>query len=303
MPAGWIYEPKLDGVRCIAAVRADGARLLSRTGKRLDARYPELVDALCRAARGSSVLDGEIVAIDRSRGVSSFAPLQRRRRFGGADASAAGVAMELWLFDCLWFEGLDLRRRPLLERKSILQDAVRGVGPIRLTPTLDGPFERLFRAACRRGGEGLIAKRADSAYASGRSGDWVKLKCVREQEFVIGGWTDPRGSREAPGALLVGYYDEPGRLRYAGTVGPGYDRATRRRLLAALEPLARRRSPFVAEDTPRAAGVHWTAPRLVAQVAFAEWTSNGRLRHPRLVGLREDTPAREVRREEPGRPG
>jgi DNA ligase D-like protein (predicted ligase) len=303
LPEGWLYEPKLDGVRCLAFVRGAGVRLISRNRKPLDAAYPEVVEVLRRRARGDAILDGEVVAIDPERGVSSFSLLQRRMQLRDATrAVRTGVAVELWLFDCLFYEGLDLTGLPLEDRKRVLRDAVRFGGPVRLTPELTGPFEALYRDACRRGAEGLIGKRAASRYAAGRSADWVKLKCANEQEFVVGGWTDPKGSRTGLGALLVGYYDDAGRLRYAGKVGTGFDRWALAEVAKLLAARPRASAPFASmpsAGTPWPGGpdVHWVTPNLVAQVAFSEWTPDGMLRHPRFVGLRHDRAAHDVKRE------
>lgn len=297
LPDGWVYEPKLDGVRCLAFADRDGVRLFSRNRKPLDGAYPEIAEALGKAVRGTAVLDGEVVAIDPATGVSSFSLLQRR--IGLRDAARArrsGVPIEFWLFDCLFRDGEDLRRKPLTERKRALKAAVRPTGPIRITPVFDEGFEALFRTACEKGSEGLIGKRAGAPYRAGRSPDWVKLKCVNMEEFVIGGWTDPRGSREVLGALLVGYYDEAGELQFAGKVGSGYDRETLEGLAPALARRARRTSPFAAASSPREKGTHWVSPTLVAQVAFSEWTHEDKLRHPRFLGLRTDKSPRDVRR-------
>lgn len=297
LPEGWLYEPKLDGVRCLAFVHNREVRLLSRNRKPLDAAYPELVKALRQRTRGDAILDGEIVAIDPGRGISSFSLLQRRMQLRDATrAVRTGVAVELWLFDCLFYEALDLRARPLEERKQVLVDAVRFGGPLRLTPALSGTFEALYRDACRQGAEGLIGKRTASRYQSGRSADWRKLKCVSEQEFVIGGWTDPKGSRTGLGALLVGYYDDAG-LRYAGKVGTGFDQWTLSQLAKVLAGRHRSTSPFSAGVEPSEQGAHWVTPDLVAQIGFSEWTPDGMLRHPRFLGLRDDRVARAVRRE------
>lgn len=292
----WLFEPKLDGVRAQVHVHDSAVRLLSRNQKSLNAAYPELVDALANAVRGDAVLDGEIVAIDPKRKISSFALLQRRMQLrDSVRALRSGVPVELYLFDCLYYEGVDLTGLPLIERKAVLRDVVWFDGPIKFTPYRTSGSAAMFRDACARGAEGIIAKRAESRYLSTRSTDWLKIKCVNEQEFVIGGYTAPQGSREWLGALLVGYY-ENGALRYAGKVGTGYDRATLEQLHRRLAPLHRRTSPFA--PGPRPAGaVQWVSPRLVAQIGFAEWTTAGLLRHPRFLGLREDKAATEVRRE------
>lgn len=303
LPNGWLYEPKLDGVRCLAFVRAGRARLYSRNRKALNGAYPEIVEALEPLVRGDAVLDGEIVAIDPERGISSFSLLQRRIGLRDADrARRTGVAVEFWLFDCLVRDGKDLRGSPLTERQRALRSVLKPKGAIRITPAFDGEFEALFETACRSGSEGLIGKRASSRYVSGRSGDWVKLKCVNAQEFVIGGWTEPRGSREVLGALLVGYYDRDGDLQYAGKVGTGYDRFMLRTLAPALARRARRTSPFAAASSPREPGVHWVSPTLVAQVGYSEWTHDDRLRHPRFLGLRDDKDPKLVTRDGRAKP-
>jgi bifunctional non-homologous end joining protein LigD len=177
-----------------------------------------------------------------------------------------------------------------------LRDVVWFDDPIRFTPHKTTGSAAMLREACAQGAEGILAKRADSRYVSARSTDWLKLKCIRQQEFVIGGYTAPQGSRERLGALLVGYYDGK-LLRYAGKVGTGYDRRTLEHLYRLLAPLQRPAAPFSEGPSP-AGDIQWVSPKLVAQVGFSEWTSAGLLRHPRFLGLREDKPAREVRRED-----
>jgi bifunctional non-homologous end joining protein LigD len=297
LPRGghWLYEPKLDGVRALAFVSGGSVRLYSRNHKPLENAYPELVEALATAVRGDAVLDGEIVAPDRH-GRSSFARLQQRMQLRDAvRAVRTGVKVQFYLFDCLFYEGVDLTQMPLVDRKAVLRDVVWFDGPIRFTPFRTTGSAAMLRDACAKGAEGIIAKRADSRYLSVRSADWLKIKCVRQQEFVIGGYTAPQGSRERLGALLVGYYDD-GVLRYAGKVGTGYDRAALELLYQRLVPLHRRTSPFAPGPLPTGP-VQWVTPRLVAQVGFAEWTEAGLLRHPRYLGLRDDKAAREVRRE------
>jgi bifunctional non-homologous end joining protein LigD len=292
----WVYEPKLDGVRALVYSKGGAVGIFSRNRKSLDDAYPELGEALEQAVGGDGVFDGEIVAFDPERGITSFSRLQQRMQLRDpVRARRSQVAVFLYLFDCLFYEGLDVTRLPLLERKAVLRDGVRFDDPIRLTPFRTTRGEAMLQKACAQGEEGIIAKRATSRYVSGRSTDWLKLKCVRRQEFVIGGYTAPQGSRERLGALLVGYYDGKA-LRYAGKVGTGYDRRTLERLFGRLQPLHRVTSPF--SDGPRPTGdIQWVTPRLVGEVGFSEWTTAGLLRHPRFVGLREDKPAPEVRRE------
>jgi DNA ligase D-like protein (predicted ligase) len=293
----WIYEPKLDGIRALIFVGGGLVRLYPRNRKPLNDAYPELVEALEPAVRGDAVLDGEIVAFDSERGISSFARLQQRMQLRDPiRARRSQVPIFLYLFDCLFYEGVDLTGLPLVDRKAVLRDVVWFDDPIRFTPHRTTGSAAMLQEACAQGAEGILAKRADSRYVSARSTDWLKLKCVRQQEFVVGGYTAPQGSRERLGALLVGYYDGPS-LRYAGKVGTGYDRQTLEHLYRRLAPLRRAQSPF--SEAPAPAGeIQWVAPKLVAQVGFSEWTTAGLLRHPRFLGLREDKAPHEVRRED-----
>lgn len=298
LPTGgnWVFEPKLDGIRALVYATGGSVKLFSRNHKPRDAAYPELVEALAKAVRADAVLDGEIVAIDPKRRLSSFARLQQRSQLrDAARARMSGIEVKIYLFDCLFYDGVDLTGLPLIERKTVLRDAVRYDGTIVFTPFQTKGAAAMLRQACARGAEGVVAKRAESSYVSARSGDWLKIKCLNQQEFVIGGYTPPRGARERLGALLVGYYDGDA-LRYAGKVGTGYDRNTLELLHQRLTPLRRARPPFAAGPLP-SGPVTWVAPRLVAEVGFSEWTSAGLLRHPRFLGLREDKAASEVRKE------
>jgi DNA ligase D-like protein (predicted ligase) len=281
----WIFERKLDGIRCIATKDEGGVRLMSRNDLSLDARFPEIADALSRDPAREVVVDGEVVAFAGSQ--TSFSRLARRGR--------ERVPVFLYVFDVLHLDGYDVRALPLRARKRLLRGALEFHGPVRLTPHRNEAGEALYREACRKGWEGLIAKRADSPYTSARSKDWLKFKCSAEQELVIGGYTAPQGSREEFGALLVGHF-AGGELRYAGKVGTGFDRATLADVAARMRPLRRDDSPFADADVP-ARGTTWVEPKLVAQIGFSEWTPDGRLRHPRFLGLREDKPAGEVVRE------
>jgi DNA ligase D-like protein (predicted ligase) len=291
----WVFERKLDGIR--ATVRREGGEvtLTSRTGNDLTSAYPELVEALEAEPAAEFVADGEIVAFDGSR--TSFERLQGRMGIHDPRlARMTGIRVYLYLFDLLEFEGHDLTGLPLRKRKAALRRAFSFHGPVRYTPHRNERGEELFEQACAKGWEGLIAKRADSPYRHGRSGDWLKLKCSFEQELVIGGFTPPQGSRKRFGALLVGYYED-GELRYAGKVGTGFSERTLAELGDKLEALEISNCPFARDGLPRQA--RWVEPRLVAQIAFGEWTRDGKLRHPRYLGLREDKPAAEVVRELP----
>jgi bifunctional non-homologous end joining protein LigD len=293
----WVFERKLDGIR--ALVRRQGGRvsLTSRTGKDLTAAYPELVEALEAEAASDFLADGEIVAFDGNR--TSFERLQGRMGIHDPRlARLSGIPVYLYLFDLPEFDGHDLTGLPLLERKRALRRALSFEGPVRYTPHRRERGEEFFREACAKGWEGLIAKRADSPYVHGRSSSWLKLKCSFEQELVIGGFTPPQGARQRFGALLVGYY-EGGELRFAGKVGTGFSERTLQRLGDELERLEVEESPFTAgSGLPRVA--RWVEPKLVGQFAFGEWTRDGKLRHPRYLGLREDKPASEVVREVAG---
>lgn len=284
----WIFERKLDGVRCLAHRDGDGVRLVSRTDRSMNGDYPELVEALEAEPCEDFVIDGEVVAFGEG-GITSFSRLQRRHR--------ERVAVFYYVFDLLRLGGEDVRDLPLRQRKAKLRRTLPFKGHVRFSPHRNEHGEELFRDACRKGLEGLMAKRADSPYRATRSSDWRKLKCHAEQELVIGGYTAPQGSRTDFGALLVGYFED-GRLRYAGKVGTGFDQATLNELGKRLRKLERADSPFV-EVHPIPRGTHWVEPELVGQIAFTEWTRDGRLRHPRFLGLRTDKPARDVVRERP----
>jgi DNA ligase D-like protein (predicted ligase) len=292
----WVLERKLDGERCVAIRDGATVRLESRNGNDLTATYPEVRDAVAAQAADRLLLDGEVVAFDGD--ATSFGRLQRRLGARSPnDALVAEHPVVYCVFDLLEAGADDLRDRPFRERRELLERLVAPADALRLTDVWSGDSRRRFERACTAGWEGLIAKRADAPYRAGRSRDWLKLKCVWEQELVIGGFTEPAGARTDFGALLVGYY-EGDALRYAGKVGTGYGAATLRELGARLRALEVEQSPF-ADVRPIPKGTHWCRPELVAQIGFAEWTGEGRLRQPRYLGLRDDKAAREVVRESP----
>jgi bifunctional non-homologous end joining protein LigD len=280
----WIYERKLDGIRCLATKGDKRVDLRSRNDLSLNGRFPEIAAALEADSATNLVIDGEVVAFDGPQ--TSFSRLQQRGEHP--------TPVFFYVFDILRDAGEDVTKEPLRERKARLRRALAFDDPIRFTTHRNGDGEAFYEEACRKGWEGLIAKRADAPYTHGRSRDWLKFKCSAEQELVIGGYTAPRGSRTDLGALLLGYYDG-GELRYAGKVGTGFTRETLHDLAAQLAPLKRDRSPFADEVRERTAT--WVEPELVAQVGFSEWTQDHRLRHPRFLGLRDDKAAREVVRE------
>jgi len=293
----WLLERKFDGERCVGRREGSVVRLESRTGKDLTSTYPEVRDALAAQRTARFTVDGEVVAFDGQ--ATSFSRLQQRLGVARpADAVVQAYPVVYCVFDILEEAGKDLTGLPLVERRARLERAIKRAKSLQISEAWSSDSERRFADACRAGWEGLIAKRADAPYTRSRSRDWLKLKCVLEQEFVVGGFTDPAGRRTDFGALLVGYY-EGDRLRYAGKVGTGYSATTLGSLGAQLRKLQTKESPFVdARPVPR--GTHWTRPKLVAQIGFAEWTTEGRLRQPRFLGLRDDKRPADVVRERAG---
>ena len=275
----WVYEEKYDGFRAVAYRSGDRVRLLSRTGQDLTAGSPPIVEALRALPDDDFVLDGELVVFDKE-GVSRFQLFQRR----GVNAQ---LRVAYVVFDCLRSQGRDLVRQPLEERrKRVLELIPSRSGPLMPSRRLPRDGEKALATARAKGWEGIIAKFAASPYEPGvRSRAWLKVKVRGESEFVIGGYTPPQGSRAELGALLVGLYDG-GKLRFTGKVGTGYTQETLRDLGAKLKRLRTDDCPF--DPAPRVAGAIWVKPRLVAQLAYAEWTADGKLRQPAFLGLRTD---------------
>jgi bifunctional non-homologous end joining protein LigD len=291
---GWLFEPKLDGERCLAFGRGDAVRLLSRNQIRLNERYPEIVEAFLGQRAVAFIADGEIVTFDGD--VTSFAKLQQRLQVAHPSTDLRRkVRVWLYLFDLLYVDRYDIRKVPLRDRKQLLHGTFHFHDSLRFAEHRETEGEVYYHEACRRGWEGVIAKDGESIYVSGRTRAWLKFKCTHKQEFVIGGYTDPHGGRIGFGALLVGVY-ERGRLVYAGKVGTGFDYGMLQRLRKQLAQLETTTTPFVGDGLPRR-DVHWAKPRLVAQIGFTEWTPGGKLRHPRFLGLREDKDPKEVVRE------
>ena len=306
----WLYEIKYDGVRVLADRRGDRVTLYGRSGQDTTSRYPEIVRALRALPVDRFVIDGEIVALDDA-GRPSFQRLQPRMaltdprdiELAARRQPAVGV-----FFDCLLLDDRDLRRRPLVERKECLRLLVPPLGPVRYGDHVAEEGRAFFEAASAQRLEGIVAKKARSVYAGGRTRDWIKIKCQKRQEFVIGGYTDPQGARGHFGALHLGLYDGPAaarRLVYVSKVGTGFDQAGLAAIWARLRPLDRATPPFEAGAVPTGRGHHWVEPRLVCEVRFTDWTEDGGLRHPTFLGLRDDRKPEECRREtaEPIEPG
>jgi DNA ligase D-like protein (predicted ligase) len=290
----WIFERKFHGMRCLAFRDRDRVWLLSRNRQPLNGTYPELVDAIGAQHSTRFIVDGEVVAFQGRR--TSFARLQGRLGITNPEiARASPVRISYYLFDLLHLDGKSTVEVPLLWRKRLLRKAIDFGDPLRYTTHRVDDGIGAYRAACERGDEGVIAKLADSKYDGRRSPNWLKFKCVRDQEFVVGGYTGPKGSRIELGALLLGYH-EGGDLVYAGKVGTGFDEATLHRLHERLSPIEQDTPPFT-RGLVRENGARWVRPQLVAQVGFSEWTRDGKLRHPRYLGLRTDKDPGDVVRE------
>lgn len=314
VPAGrdWTFEPKFDGVRVLAHVSARGVRLLTRNGNDKAKQYPEVVRAVAELAtrvRRPFILDGEIVALANGE-PARFQALQGRIHLkGAADIAeqATTLPAAIMVFDLLADGDASLLARPWTERRAALE-ALLAAGRtrrrddpvarhVRLSPSLRGKGAAMLRQAREAGWEGVIAKRVSAPYEPGaRSDDWLKLKIEFEQEFVIGGFTAPRNTREHIGALLLGYFDEAGKLVYVGHTGGGFTRAGLARMGRRLAPLVRKTSPFAVPPRTNEPAT-WVRPVVVVQVKFSEWTADGRLRQPIFLGVRDDKPAREVTRE------
>ncbi|MFI5373158.1 MAG: DNA ligase D [Candidatus Rokuibacteriota bacterium] len=306
----WLYEIKYDGVRVLADRRGERVTLYGRSGQDATSRYPEVVRGLRALPIDRFVIDGEIVALDDA-GRPSFQRLQPRMaltdprdvELAARRQPAVGV-----FFDCLVLDDRDLRRRPLVERKECLRLLVPPLGPVRYGDHVAGEGRAFFEAASAQRLEGIVAKKARSLYSGGRTRDWIKIKCQKRQEFVIGGYTDPQGARGHFGALHLGLYDGRAaarRLVYVSKVGTGFDQAGLAAIWARLRPLARATPPFEAGAVPAGRGHHWVEPRLVCEVRFTDWTEDGGLRHPTFLGLRDDRKPEDCRREtaEPVDPG
>ena len=294
--AQWVHEIKLDGYRMAARIEGGRVKLLTRSGLDWTAKYPATAAAFAKLKVTTAYLDGELCGV-RPDGVTSFELMQQ-----------GGEGLTYFAFDLLELDGEDIARLPLRERKMRLAALLKNPPAGIAYSDHEGGDGEVFRlAACQHRLEGIVSKRLDRPYLPGDRGAWVKTKCLNRAEFVVVGWSDPEGSRPYVGALLLGYYEPDGRLVYAGRVGTGMSQKTLATLHKRLRPLAIRKMPLAASP-PRdnrfgrpleLAKVHWVRPELVAEITYLSWPDDGLLRHTVFVGLREDKPAREVKRETP----
>jgi bifunctional non-homologous end joining protein LigD len=289
---GWIYEVKFDGYRTLARIEGDDVRLFTRNGNNWTNKLKLLHEDLSALGIAEAWIDGEIVVMNE-KGLPDFQSLQ------GAFDSARTKDIVYFAFDLPYFGGYDLRRVPLIERRALLRGLLADVKTprIRFSEHFEGPAAPLLENACKQGLEGLIGKRAAAPYTTSRSTAWIKLKCVKRQEFVVVGFTDPKGSRTGFGSLLLAVNDASGKLVYAGNVGTGFDTKLLTTIHKQLTAYEQAKAPLAV--IPKGVKGHWVKPRLVAEVAFTEWTSDGRIRHPVFHGLRNDKDVEAIVREKP----
>jgi bifunctional non-homologous end joining protein LigD len=300
--ANWIYEPKMDGQRAIIYRKGDQVQLLSRNKLIITEQYPELAAALREHGKGDFVADAEIVSFDGGR--PSFEQMQKRMHVTKPGKQLIEeTPVFMYLFDVTYYAGYDTTKLSQLERKDVLRGLADYKDPLRYMEYHEGDGLALFQRMCAQGHEGVIAKDAGAVYQRSRSKSWLKWKCVREQELVVGGYTEPQGGMRGFGALLVGYYP-PGsdKMQFAGGVGTGYSDEAIRDIRRRLDELVSDENPFLPDDLLPLEGARWVRPELVAQVGYGEWTKLNKVRHPRFLGLRSDKNPRDVVRETPATP-
>jgi bifunctional non-homologous end joining protein LigD len=284
----WVHEVKFDGYRIQAYVGGRSPKLITRAGNDWTAKYPPVEEALRKIKAKNTIIDGEVVAVDE-KGRSDFQILQNAMNSKNMDN------LLFYVFDILFLDGKDLRELPLMDRKEALKELLEPLGEtcVRFVEALDVSGGKFLEKSCKLGLEGVVSKRKDGPYISGRHESWLKSKCKQRQEFVIGGYTDPQGARKGFGALLLGVYEDDQSLRYVGKVGTGFDVEIISGLIKKLQSLEQEESPFD-EKSPRGKGLHWVNPKLVAEVSFSNWTQDQILRVPVYEGLREDKPSKEI---------
>lgn len=280
----WIYEEKFDGIRCLVVKKNNNVTLYSRNKNILNSAYPELVDEFKKQKTKNFILDGEIVAFEK--GKTSFSKLQQVKR--------QKIKVFIYIFDLLFFDKYDLRDQKLIDRKKVLKDNFKFSNIFRYTPHIVKNGEAYFKKACKKGREGIIAKNKDSKYVSKRTRAWLKFKCSNRQEFAVAGYTDPQGQRKGFGSLLIGYFDKK-QFKFAGKVGTGYDTRFLEGFSKKLKKIETKKKPFK-EKTPLK-NKHFVKLKYVAEIAFSEWTKDGKLRHPRFIGIRSDKSPKEVVKE------
>jgi bifunctional non-homologous end joining protein LigD len=290
----WLYEIKFDGYRIVTRIDGKKIQLITRNGHDWTAKLPTLAKAVADLKISSGWLDGEIVVVDKN-GIPNFQSLQN------AFDTAKTQQISYYVFDLPYYNGYDLCAVPLIERRALLQSILKKSNSelVRYSENFDAPIKDLMASACHIGLEGVIGKRQESTYAFRRSKNWIKLKCTHRQEFVIGGFTDPKGSRQGIGSLLLGVHDDEGNLLYAGNVGTGFSEKTLADLRKKLDAVSSDKNPFSSETDIDKKAVHWVRPTLLAEVSFAEWTNTGHIRHAVFHGLRTDKKAKAIVREKP----
>jgi bifunctional non-homologous end joining protein LigD len=282
----WVFETKWDGFRSICFLKGGKTRLVSRNQIEMTPQYPELANLAKQFEAKQAIVDGEIVALDEQ-GMPRFQLLQPRvGRKSGLDALRGRAQIVYYVFDLLYLDGYDLTACALVERKALLEKILRPARFVKYSDHIEGEGESFFKEIEKFRLEGMIAKRAASLYVQKRSSDWLKIKTVQRSEVVIGGYTQPRGTRSYFGALVVGLYRD-GDLHYVAHTGGGFNQQMLSKLHRLLRPLKTDSCPFIAKPKTNEP-VQWVKPKLVAEVKFSEWTADGRMRHPVFIGLRED---------------